>query len=211
MCSSCILDISSLLDIWFGIVVAVVIHLLSHIQLFVTLWTTASQVPLSSTISYGLLYFMSIEFGMLSNHCIFYHPLLLLASVFPSIRVFSNESTLCIRWRKYWSFSISNSLSNEYSVLISFRIDWFDLLAVQGVLKSLLQHHDLKASILWGLAFMVQLYNYFLPFVVFPFHFVDGSHQASQFDVVTFVCVCVCVCVCVLFLSLLLLVSGWKK
>ena len=104
-------------------------------------------------------------------------------------------------WRKYWSFSISNSLSNEYSVLISFRIDLFDLLAVQGVLKSLLQHHDLKASILWGSAFfMVQLYNYFLPFVVFPFHFVDGflcCAKASQFDVVSLVCVCVCVCVCV--------------
>ena len=100
---------------------------------------------------------------MLSNHLIFYHPFLLLPSVFPSIRVFSNESALRIRWPKYWSFSFSISPSNDYSGLISFRIDWFDLLAVQGTLKSLLQHHSLKASILWCLAFcMVQVSHLYL-------------------------------------------------
>ena len=101
---------------------------------------------------------MSIELVMLSNHLILCHPLLLLPSIFPSIRVFSNESALCIRWPKYWSFSFNISPSNEYSGLISFRIDWLDLLAVQGTLKSLLQHHSSKASIFWCSAFfMVQL------------------------------------------------------
>ena len=104
----------------------------------------------------SFLKFRSIESVMLSNHVVLCHSLLLLLSIFPSIRVFSNESALCIRWPKDWSFSISPS--NEYSGLISFRIDWFDLLAVQGTLKSLLQHHSLKASILWLLDFlMVQL------------------------------------------------------
>ena len=92
---------------------------------------------------------------ILSNHLILCRPLLLLPSVFPSIRVFSNESVLCIRWPKFWSFSFSISLSNEYSGLISFRIDWFDLLGVQGTLKSLLQHHSLKASVLWRSAFFI--------------------------------------------------------
>ena len=101
---------------------------------------------------------MSIESVMLSNHLILCYPLRLLPSVFPSIRIFSNESALCIRWPKYWSFSFSISPSNEYSGLISFRIDWFDLLSVQGTLKHLLQHHNLKASILQFSAFvMVQL------------------------------------------------------
>ena len=100
---------------------------------------------------------MSIESVMLSNHLILCHLLLLLPSIFPNIRVFSKESVLCIRWPKYWSFSFSISPSNEYSGLISFRMDWLDLLAVQGTLKSLLQHHSSKASILWHLAFfMVQ-------------------------------------------------------
>ena len=115
------------------------------------------------TISWSLLKFMSIELVMLSNHLILYHPLLLLPSVFPNIRVFSTESALCIRQSKYWSFSFSISPSSEYSGLISFWIDWFDLLAVQGTLKSFLQHHNLKASILWHSAFfMVQLSHLYM-------------------------------------------------
>ena len=123
---------------------------------FATLWTAAHQVPLSSTISQSLFKFLSIESVMLSNHFILCHSLLLWPSVFPSIRVFSNESVLPIRWPKYWSFSIGPS--NEHSGLISCRIHWFDLLAVQGTLKSLLWHHSSKGSILWCSAFlMVQL------------------------------------------------------
>ena len=118
----------------------------------------ACQASLSFTISWSLLKFMSIELVMLSNHFIICHPILLLLSIFPSIRVFSNESVIHIRWPKYWSFSLSISPFNEYSGLISFRIDCFDLLAVQGTLKSLLQHHSSKASILWCSAFfMIQL------------------------------------------------------
>ena len=105
------------------------------------------QVSLSFTISWSLLKLLSIELVMPFNHLVLCHPLLLL-SIFPSIKVFSNESALCIRWPKYWSFSFSISPSSEYSGLISFRIDWFDLLAVQGILKSLFQHHSLKASVL---------------------------------------------------------------
>ena len=123
-----------------------------------TPWTAACQAPPSVTISQSLLKFMTIESMMLSNHLILCHPLLLSLSIFPSIRVFSNKSALCIMWPKHWSFSFSISPSNEYSDLISFRIDWFDLPAVQGTLKSLLQHHSLKASILRCSAFfMVQL------------------------------------------------------
>ena len=122
---------------------------LSHIRLFATPWTAASQVSLSITSSWSCLRLMSIEAVMPSNHLILCHPLLLLPSIFPSIRVFSNESVLHIRWPKYWSFSFNISPSNEYSGLISFRIDWLDLLAVQGILKNLLQHHSSKASILW--------------------------------------------------------------
>ena len=115
----------------------------------------------SSTIPCSLLKFMSIDLVMLSNHLILCHPLLLLPSVFPSIRAFSNESAFCIRWPKYWSLSISPS--NEYSGLISFRIDWFDLLAVQWTLKSHLQHHSSKASILQRLDFfMVQLSHLYM-------------------------------------------------
>ena len=110
--------------------------------------TAARQASLSYTNSQSLLKVMSIKLMMPSNHLILCHPLLLLSSTFPSIRVFSNELALCIRWPKYWSFSFSISPSNEYSGLISFKIDWFDLLAVQGTLKSLLQHHSLKTSIL---------------------------------------------------------------
>ena len=122
---------------------------LSCVHLFVTPWTAAHQAPLFFTFSQSLLKLMSIQSTMPSNHLILCWPLLLLPSIFPNIRVFSNESALCIRWPKYWSFSLSVSASNNYSGLISFRIDWFDLLAVQGTLKSLLQHHSSKASILW--------------------------------------------------------------
>ena len=120
-------------------------------------WTAACQPSLYFTISQTLLKHMSIELGTPSSHLILCHPLLLLPSIFPSIRVFSNESALCISWPKYWSFTFSISPSNEYSGLISFMVDWLDLLAVQGTLKSLLQHHNSKASILWHSAFfMVQ-------------------------------------------------------
>ena len=133
----------------------VIVQSLSCVCLFMTPWTAAPQASLSFTISRSLLRLMSIESVMPSNHLIFCHPLLLL-SVFPSIRVFSNELALRIRWPKYWSFSISPF--NEYSGLISFRIGWFYLLAVQETFKSLLQHHSLKASILWcSVFFMVQL------------------------------------------------------
>ena len=132
--------------------------LLSHVQLFATPWTAAHQAFLSFTISWSLLKFIAIELMMPSNHLILCRPLLLFPSIFPSIRVFSNESSLHIRWLKYWSFSLSISPSNEYSGLISFRIDWLDLLAVQGTLKSLLQHHRSKASVLQcSVFFMVQL------------------------------------------------------
>ena len=107
-----------------------------------TSWTAARQASLSNTNSQSLLKLMSIESVMPSNHLILCHPLLLLPSIFPSIRVFSTESVICIRWPKFWSFSFSISPSNEYSGLISFRIDWLDLLAVQGTLKGLLQHHS---------------------------------------------------------------------
>ena len=131
---------------------------LSHVQLFVTPWTAARQASLSITNSRSLPKPMSIESVMPSNHLILCRPLFLLPSIFPSIRVFSNESVLRIRWPNYWSFSFNISPSNEYSGLISFRKDWLDLLAVQGTLKSLLQHHSSKASILLLSAFfMVQL------------------------------------------------------
>ena len=122
--------------------------MLSHGQFFATPWTAAHQASLSFTISCSLLSLMSIESVMPSNHLILCRPLLLLLSVFSSIRVFSNELALHIRWPKYWSFSFSNNPFNEDSGLISFRMNWLDLLAVQGTLKSLLQHHSSKASIL---------------------------------------------------------------
>ena len=128
---------------------------LSRVRLFATAWTAACQASLSFTNSQSLLKLMSIESVMPSNHLILCHPLLLLPSTFPSIRLFSNESVLHIRWPKYWSFSFNISTSNEYSGLITFRMDWLDLLAVQGTLKSLLQHHSSKASILWCLAFFM--------------------------------------------------------
>jgi len=131
------------------------VQLLSHIWLFATPWTSARQASLSITNSRSLLKLMSIESVMPSNHLILCHPLLLLPSIFPSIRVFTNESVLHIRWPKYWSFSFSISSSNEYSGLISFRMGWLDLLAVQGTLRSLLQHHSSKASIFQHSAFFI--------------------------------------------------------
>ena len=128
---------------------------LSRVQLSVTPWTTAYQASLSITNSQSLLKFTSIKLVMPSNRLILCHPLLFLPSIFPSIQVFSNESVLRIRWPKYWSFNFSISPSNEYSGLISFSMDWLDLLAVQGTLKSLLQHHSSKASILWRSAFFI--------------------------------------------------------
>ena len=127
-------------------------------MIFVTQWTAALQAFWPFTISRSLLKLMSIESVMPSNHLALCHPILFQPSIVPSIRVFSNESAILIGWRKYWSFIISISPSNEYSGLISFRTDWFDLLAVQGTLKNLLQHHSLKASILQCPAFfMAQL------------------------------------------------------
>ena len=128
---------------------------LSHVRLFETPWTAACQVFLSITNSWRLPKIMSIELVMPSNHLILCYPLLLLPSICPSIRVFSNESALCIRWPKYWSFSFNISTSNEDPGLISFRMDYLDILAVQGTLKSLLQHHSSKASILQCSAFFI--------------------------------------------------------
>ena len=126
----------------------------------VTPWTAACQASLPIATSWSLFKLMSIESVMPSNHVILCHPLLLLPSIFPSIRVFSNELLLHIGWPKYWSFSFNISPSNKYSGLTSFRMDWLDLLAVQGTLQSLLQHHSSKASILWRSAFfIVQIYE----------------------------------------------------
>ena len=135
--------------------IVAVVQSLSCLQLFATPWTSAHQASLSFTISRSLLKLMSIELVMPSNHLTLYRPLLLLPSIFPRIRVFSNESALYIRWPKYGSFRFDISPSNEYLGLISFRIDWFDLLAVQGTLKNLLQHHSSKASILQCSAFFM--------------------------------------------------------
>ena len=131
------------------------VQLLSHVQLFATPRTTACQGSLPITNSWSLLKLMSIKSVKPSNHLILYRPLLFLPSIFPRIRVLSNESVLHIRWPKYWSFNFIISPSNEYSELISFRIDWFDLLEVQGTLKSLLQHHSSKTSVLRHLAFFI--------------------------------------------------------
>ena len=137
--------------------------ILSPVQLFVIPWTAAHQASLSFTISQSLIKLLSIELVMPSNHLILCCPLLFLPSVFPSIRVFFNESALYIRWLKYWNLSFSISPPNKYSGLISFRIDWFDFLAVQWILKSLLQHHSLKASILQcSASFMIQLSHLYI-------------------------------------------------
>ena len=131
------------------------VHSLRHVRLFVTTWTAARQASLSITNSWSLLKLMSIELVMPSSHLILCRPLLLPPSIFPSTWVFSNELVLLIKWPKDWSFSFSISPSNEYSGLISFRIDWLGLLAVQGTLKSLLQHHSSKASVLQRSAFFI--------------------------------------------------------
>ena len=136
------------------------VHLLSRVRLFATPWIAARQASLSITNSGSSLRLTSIESVMPSSHLILCCPLLLLPSIFPSIRVFSNESALHIRWPKYWSLSFSISPSNEYSGLISFRIDWFDLLAVPGTLKNLLQHHSSKASILQCSAFFTVQFSH---------------------------------------------------
>ena len=133
----------------------VVVQSLSCVRLFETPWTAAHQVSLSFTISWSLLKLLSIKSVMPSNHLVLCYSLLLLPSVLPSIRILSSESALCVRWPKYWGFNFNISTSNEYSGLISFRMDWLDLLAVQGTLKSLLQHHSSKASVLWCSAFLI--------------------------------------------------------
>ena len=148
---------------WFPPVQLCCVQSLGHVWLFGTPWTAAGQASLSFNISWSSLKHMSIQLVMPSNHLILCHPLLLLPSIFPSIRVFSNESALHIRWPKYWSFSFSISPSKEYSGLISFRIDCFDLLAVQETLKSLLQHHNSKCISLWpSVFFMVQLSHLYM-------------------------------------------------
>ena len=131
---------------------------LSCFRLFATPWTATYQASLSFTVSQSLFKFMSFESVMLSNHLILCYPLLLLPSVYPSVRVFSNESISHIRWPRYWHFNLSISPSSEYSGLISFGINWFDLLAVQEALKSFLQHQSSKASILWRSTFFVTLF-----------------------------------------------------
>ena len=141
------------------------VQLLSHVWLFVTPSNAAREVSLSITNSRSLPKFMSIEPMRPSSHLILCHPLLVLPSIFPSIRVFSNKSALLIRWPKYWSFSFNISPSNEHSGLISFRMDWLDLLAVQGTLKSLLQHHSSKASILRCSAFFIVQFSHPLLFL----------------------------------------------
>ena len=139
---------------------AVVLQSLSHVQLFATPWTAAHQASLSFTIFWSLLKLMSIELVMPYNHLILCRPLLLPPSIFSSIRVFSNESVLCIRWPKCWSFNFNISPSNEHSGLISFRTGWLDLLAAQGTLKSLLQHRSSKISILLCSAFFIVQLSY---------------------------------------------------
>ena len=161
----------------------VVVRSLSHVKLFATPWTATCQASLSCTISWSLLKLMSTESVMSSNHLILFCPLLLLPSIFPSIRAFSNEA-LHIRWPKYWSFSFSISFSNEYSGLISFRIAWFDFLAVQGTLKSLLQDHNLKASILWCLDFFVGQFSH--PYMTTGKKSFDYTDLCCQSDVSVF-------------------------
>ena len=157
---------------------SVAVQSLCHVQLFVTPWTAACQASLSITNSWSLLRLMSIESVMPSNHLTLCRLLLLTPSIFPSIRVFSNESVLGIRWPKHWSFSFSISPSNDYSGLISFRMDWLDPLAVQGTLKSLLQHHSSKASILQHSVF----------FIVQPSHPYMTTGKTIALTRQTFVC-----------------------
>ena len=143
-----------------------------------TSWTAACQASLSLTVSPTFLKLMSIDSMTPSNHLVLCHPLLLPSSIFPSIRVFSNESALRIRWPKYWSFSFSVSPSNEYSGLISFRMDWLDFLAIQGMLKSLPQHHNLKASFLQCSAY----YRHWSLFHLFPWFMFDFTNNFSHSD-----------------------------
>ena len=161
-----------------ALITVVVVQLLSRVQLFVTPWMAGCQASLSFMIFQSLCKFMTIESVMQSSHLILCCPLLLLPAIFPSIRDFSNESSVCIRWTKYWRFSISPF--SEYLGLISFRIDWFDLLAVQGTLKSLLQHHNIKASIfrcsasLWSTS---HIYTWLHDYCSFIIHFDVGTHK----------------------------------
>ena len=151
------------------------IQSLSHVQLFETPWTAVHQASLSITNSWSLLKLMSIESVMPSSHLILCHPLLLLPSILPSIKVFSNESVLRIKWPKYWSFSFSISPSNEYLRLISFRMNWLDLLAVQGTLKSLLQHFSSKALVLQcSVFFIVELSH--------PYRTIGKTRALTQFS-----------------------------
>ena len=143
-----------------NLIVIVIFQALSHVQFSANSWTAARQASLPFTITGDMLKFMFIESVMPSNHFFLCCSLLLLPSIFPSIRVFSNDSALCIRWPKYQSFTFSVSPSSEYSGLIFFRIDWFDLLAVQGNLKNLLQHHSSKALILWPSAFFILQFSH---------------------------------------------------
>ena len=155
---------------------------LSHVWLFSTPWTAVRQASLCITSSQSLLKYVPIETMMPSNHLILCRPLLLLLSIFPSIRVFSNESVLSIKWPKYWSFSSNISPSNENSGLISFRMDWLDLLAVQGTLKNLLQHHSSKASILWPPAFfIVHLSHPYMTTALIRWTFVGKGPNVSAF------------------------------
>ena len=149
------MDLTRWTTIYIYIVAVVAIQSLSCVRLFATPWTVARQPSLSFTISWSLLKLIFIKLVMPSNHLILCHPLLLLPSIFPRIRVFSSESALRIWWPRYWSFSFGISPSNEYSELISLRMDWLNLLEVQGSLKSLLQHHSSKASILQCSAFFI--------------------------------------------------------
>ena len=165
---------------------------LSHTWLFATPaqtadpWTAAHQVSRSFTVSQSLLKLRSTESVMLFNHLILWRPLLLMPSIFPSIRVFSNGSALSIRWPKYWSFSFSISPSNDYSGLISFRMDWLDLLVVQGTLKSILQHHSLKTWILWSSAFfMVQLSHPYMTIVVLTIWIFFSKVMSLLFNMLT--------------------------
>ena len=160
-------DSTVLVSEWVYTCAYIFISQFSHIWIFVTPWTPALQASLSITNSQSLLKLMSIKSMMPSNHLIPCHPLLLLPSIFPSIRVFSSDSVFCIRWPKCWSFNFSISPSNGHSGLISFRMDWLDLIAVQGTLKSLLKHHSLKASILLHSAFFMDS---------FPLSAVELSH-----------------------------------
>ena len=151
----------------------------SHVQLFMTPWTTAHQASQSITNSQSPPKLMSIESVMPYNHLILCRPLLLLPSILPNIKVFSNESALCIRWPKYWSFSFNISPSSEHPGLISFRMDWLDLLAVQETLKSLLQHHSSKESILGGSAFFIVQLSHLYMTTEKPYPWLDGPLLAK--------------------------------